>query len=156
MSYTVDGRELETDEQGYLLEADYSEEVVPVIAAAENLTLSDAHWKVIHYLRDEYREHGHRGSPECNAAPWPERPIELPHGAGVGVGNAPEVDQNLPALGLCRHRGERPQQPGHLGRPLLLHPVARTLDQMHRLHPPARLALHPREVAGALVDAPVA
>ncbi len=59
MSYTVDGRELETDEQGYLLEADFSDEVVPVIAAAENLTLSDAHWKVIHYLRDEYREHGH-------------------------------------------------------------------------------------------------
>lgn len=59
MSYTVNGRELETDEQGYLLEADFSDEVVPVIAAAEGITLSDAHWKVINYLRDEYREHGH-------------------------------------------------------------------------------------------------
>ena len=33
--------------------------VVPVIAAAENITLSEDHWKVVRYLRDEYREHGH-------------------------------------------------------------------------------------------------
>ena len=59
MSYTVDGRELETDDQGYLLEADFSDEVVSVIAAVENLALTDAHWQVIRYMRDEYREHGH-------------------------------------------------------------------------------------------------
>lgn len=59
MSYTVNGRELETDKEGYLLEADYDDDVVPVIAAAENITLTDDHWKVVRYLRDEYREHGH-------------------------------------------------------------------------------------------------
>ena len=59
MSYTVNGRELETDDQGYLLEPDFSDEVVSVIAAAENITLTDNHWKVVNYLRDEYREHGH-------------------------------------------------------------------------------------------------
>lgn len=59
MSYTVNGRELETDQEGYLLEADYDDDVVAVIAAAENITLTDDHWKVIRYLRDEYREHGH-------------------------------------------------------------------------------------------------
>ena len=59
MSYTVNGRELETDQEGYLLEADYDDDVVPVIAAAENITLTDDHWKVVRYLRDEYREHGH-------------------------------------------------------------------------------------------------
>jgi tRNA 2-thiouridine synthesizing protein E len=59
MSYTVNGRELETDKEGYLLEADFSDEVVSVIAAAENITLTDDHWKVINYLRDEYRENGH-------------------------------------------------------------------------------------------------
>ena len=58
MAYTVNGRELETDDQGYLLEADFGDDVVPVIAAAEGLTLTDAHWKVVAYLRDEYREHG--------------------------------------------------------------------------------------------------
>jgi tRNA 2-thiouridine synthesizing protein E len=59
MGYTVDGIELETDEQGYLLEPNFSDEAVRVIAAAENLTLSDRHWAVVNYLRDEYREQGH-------------------------------------------------------------------------------------------------
>ena len=59
MGYTVNGTELETDAQGYLLEADYSDEVVRVIAAAEGIGLTDEHWQVVGYLRDEYREHGH-------------------------------------------------------------------------------------------------
>jgi TusE/DsrC/DsvC family sulfur relay protein len=59
MPYTVNGQELETDEQGYLLEPDFSDESVLVIAAAEGLTLSDDHWAVVRYLRDEYREQGH-------------------------------------------------------------------------------------------------
>lgn len=59
MGYVVNGIELETDEQGFLLEPDFSDEVVQAIAAAENITLTDDHWKVVNYLRDEYREHGH-------------------------------------------------------------------------------------------------
>ena len=59
MAYLVNGSELETDEQGYLIEPDYSDDVVRVIAAAENIELTDAHWKVVAYLRDQYREHGH-------------------------------------------------------------------------------------------------
>jgi len=59
MAYVVNGAELETDEQGYLLEPDYSDDAVRAIAAAEGLTLIDDHWKVVQYLRDEYREHGH-------------------------------------------------------------------------------------------------
>ena len=59
MGYTVNGTELETDAQGYLLEPDYSDEVVRVIAAAEGIGLTDEHWQVVGYLRDEYREHGH-------------------------------------------------------------------------------------------------
>jgi len=59
MGYVVNGAELDADEQGYLLEPDYGEEVVRVIAAAEGIELRDEHWKVVQYLRDEYREHGH-------------------------------------------------------------------------------------------------
>lgn len=59
MSYTVAGKELETDADGYLLEADFSEEVVQVIAAAEGIELTDAHWQIVNYMRDQYREHGH-------------------------------------------------------------------------------------------------
>ncbi len=59
MTYVVEGTELETDAEGYLLEPDYRDETVRVIAAAENVALTDAHWQVINYMRDQYREHGH-------------------------------------------------------------------------------------------------
>ena len=59
MGYSVNGTELETDNEGYLLEPDYSEEVVQVIAEAEGIKLTDAHWEVVNYMRDEYKENGH-------------------------------------------------------------------------------------------------
>lgn len=59
MGYVVAGNELATDDDGYLLEADFSEEVVNVIAAADNIELTPKHWEVINYMRDQYRENGH-------------------------------------------------------------------------------------------------
>ena len=59
MSYVINGVEKETDADGYLLEADFSDEAVQVIAAAEGITLSDDHWKIVNFLRDKYREDGH-------------------------------------------------------------------------------------------------
>ena len=59
MPYVIAGKELETDAEGYFLEPDYSDEAVSVIAAAEGIELTPAHWQVINYLRDQYREHGH-------------------------------------------------------------------------------------------------
>jgi len=41
MSYVVNGVELETGEENFLLEADFGEEVVGVIAAAEGLKRKD-------------------------------------------------------------------------------------------------------------------
>lgn len=58
MSYIIDGVEHETDDSGYLLEPVYSDEAVRVIAAAEGIALTDAHWEVVNYLREQYREHG--------------------------------------------------------------------------------------------------
>ncbi len=59
MSYTIAGKELETDAEGYLLEPDFSNEISGVIAAADGIELTDQHWQIIGYLRDQYREHGH-------------------------------------------------------------------------------------------------
>ena len=59
MAYIVDGVELAADDQGFLLQADFGEEAVKVIASAEGVQLTDAHWEVVNYLRDEFREHGH-------------------------------------------------------------------------------------------------
>lgn len=59
MGYVIAGNEVETDDEGFLLEPDYSEEVVSIIAAAENIELTPKHWEVINYMREEYRENGH-------------------------------------------------------------------------------------------------
>jgi len=59
MAYNINGMEHETDAQGFLLEPDFDDEAVRVIAQAENIALTDAHWEVVNYLREQYREHGH-------------------------------------------------------------------------------------------------
>ena len=58
MAYTVEGEALECDDLGYLLEADYRDETAQAIAVAEGITLSEAHWEVIRFLRDEYQVQG--------------------------------------------------------------------------------------------------
>ena len=63
MGYVVNGVELETDADGYLLAPDYSEEAVRAIAQAEGIELNDDHWKVVQYLRDQSKEHGQ--TPNC-------------------------------------------------------------------------------------------
>lgn len=59
MGYVINGVELEADGLGYLLEPDYSEEAVQVIAAADNIQLTDDHLKVVNFLREKYKEEGH-------------------------------------------------------------------------------------------------
>ncbi len=59
MGYMVNGIELATDADGYLVEPEFGDDVVAAIAAAEGLALTAAHWEVIRYLRDEYQTNGH-------------------------------------------------------------------------------------------------
>lgn len=59
MAYVINGVEREVDDENFLLEADFSDEAVNVIAAAEGITLGDDHWRIINYLRDKYRDDGH-------------------------------------------------------------------------------------------------
>lgn len=59
MGYVINGVEKDTDDDGYLLEADFSDEAVQAIADEQGLALTDDHWAVINYLRDRYKEDGH-------------------------------------------------------------------------------------------------
>lgn len=59
MGYVINGEEKETDADGYLLEADFSDEAVAAIAAAQNIELTDEHRAVVNYLREKYKEEGH-------------------------------------------------------------------------------------------------
>ena len=59
MGYTVNGEELETDEEGFLVEPNFNDDVVPVIAESEKINLTDLHWQVVRFMRERYQEDGH-------------------------------------------------------------------------------------------------
>ena len=58
MTYVISGVECATDDEGYLLEPNYDDDAVAVIAAAENIDLTPTHWLIVQYMREEYKEHG--------------------------------------------------------------------------------------------------
>ena len=59
MSYEVNGKTIEADKNGYLVNLeDWNEEVAKVIAAAEGVALSEKSWDLINFLRDEYLNNG--------------------------------------------------------------------------------------------------
>jgi tRNA 2-thiouridine synthesizing protein E len=54
----VDGKEVLTDQEGYILNMDeWSEGFARAQAEQENLVLTDEHWDVIHFIRAYYEDH---------------------------------------------------------------------------------------------------
>lgn len=55
MTLQVDGKSVETTENGYLVNAEeWSEAVAAAIAAEEGVQMTDKHWDIVTYLRDEH------------------------------------------------------------------------------------------------------
>lgn len=55
----VGGRAVATDSEGYLCDLnDWSEDFARALAEREGLSLTPAHWELIHFLRAYYAEHG--------------------------------------------------------------------------------------------------
>jgi tRNA 2-thiouridine synthesizing protein E len=58
MSIEVNGKELATDEEGYIqILADWSPDVAEVMAKDDECDLNENHWEVINFLRDYYDEY---------------------------------------------------------------------------------------------------
>ena len=54
----INGMEVETDKDGYLLNSQqWNEDVARAIALVESIELTDAHWEVIYFVRDFYQEY---------------------------------------------------------------------------------------------------
>lgn len=58
MPIEVNGKQLETDEEGYLATlSDWSEDAAKALAEAEGIDMSDNHWEVVNFLREYYSEY---------------------------------------------------------------------------------------------------
>ena len=58
MGLQVNGKTLDTDEEGYLANlSDWEPEVAQVMAEADECDLGDNHWEVINFLRSYYEEY---------------------------------------------------------------------------------------------------
>jgi tRNA 2-thiouridine synthesizing protein E len=54
----VSGKQVEVDEEGYLVNlGEWNEDVAKVLSAQDNLDLTESHWEVIHFLREYYDEY---------------------------------------------------------------------------------------------------
>lgn len=55
MALTVNGKEVQTNEGGFLINLDdWNEEVARALAQQDGIELTERHWDVINYLREEY------------------------------------------------------------------------------------------------------
>lgn len=59
LAVEVDGRQILTDQEGYIQNMDdWSEGFAEALAEREGLVLTDEHWEIIEFLREYYQEHG--------------------------------------------------------------------------------------------------
>jgi tRNA 2-thiouridine synthesizing protein E len=55
----LDGHQIHVDDEGFLTEYDeWDEDLATALAARIGIDLTDAHWRVIRFLRDDYRTQG--------------------------------------------------------------------------------------------------
>ena len=67
MSFEFEGKTIETNESGYLSNLDdWSEDLARAMAAAEEIELTEQHWDIINFLREEYFEN-HESQPNTRA-----------------------------------------------------------------------------------------
>lgn len=82
MAIEFEGKTIETNANGYLEDLDdWNEELAQVMAAAEGIELSDRHWDVMNYLREEYFDN-HQNQPNTRtiikamAKKWGAKPTQ--------------------------------------------------------------------------------
>jgi TusE/DsrC/DsvC family sulfur relay protein len=55
----INGRDVHVDDEGFLTEYDeWDDDLGNVLAANIGITMTDEHWRVVHFLRDDYKTQG--------------------------------------------------------------------------------------------------
>lgn len=58
MAFEVDGKTIETDEEGYLIDlSQWTEEIAGKLAEGENLEMTSDRWEIVNFLREYYQEY---------------------------------------------------------------------------------------------------
>ncbi|MBF0218918.1 MAG: TusE/DsrC/DsvC family sulfur relay protein [Gammaproteobacteria bacterium] len=58
MALNINGKELETDEEGYLLNLnEWTRDAAVELAKSESVEMTESHWEVIDFLREYYDEY---------------------------------------------------------------------------------------------------
>ena len=58
MSFEINGKVYETDEEGYLLNlGEWTEEAAAYLAKEEKVDMTEAHWEVVNFLREYYNDY---------------------------------------------------------------------------------------------------
>ena len=56
---TLDGHQIHVNDEGFLTDpSEWSEELAATLAAQIGITLTDEHWKVLRFLREDYKQQG--------------------------------------------------------------------------------------------------
>jgi dissimilatory sulfite reductase related protein len=55
----INGRDVHVDDEGFLTEYDeWDDDLGTALATAIGITMTDEHWKVVHFLRDDFQSQG--------------------------------------------------------------------------------------------------
>jgi dissimilatory sulfite reductase related protein len=58
MSFEINGKVYETDEEGYLLNlGEWNEDAAAYLAKEEKVDMTEAHWEVVNFLREYYNDY---------------------------------------------------------------------------------------------------
>jgi len=111
MSYEIDGKTIETDANGYLVNIDeWNEEVAKAIAETEGLAMTDEHWDVVNYLRDEF-VNNHENQPNMRTmtkamqAIWSDKKVDTKMIFNLFPGNPSKQAGKIAGLPESRRKG---------------------------------------------------
>ncbi|MDK2824030.1 MAG: dissimilatory sulfite reductase related protein [Clostridia bacterium] len=92
----VNGKQIETDEDGFIVNLeDWNEDVALALAKTEQVEeLTEDHWKVVNYLKDYYKEYG--------IAPMVRKVVKQ---TGFSLKEIYELFPTGPAKGACKIAG---------------------------------------------------
>ncbi len=58
MTYQLDDKTIEHDEEGYIVDiSEWNEELANIIAREEEIEMNGEHWEVVNFLREYYEEY---------------------------------------------------------------------------------------------------